>query len=252
MAKRKKTSSKSSLTSTVAGIPATSPVDRESERRRRRLIARDLEEPAQKLTQMAQEPSRAPQAARERAAEHSTSYRPNGELDAERPPLRPETKAEEIARYAGRLKRWEEAKALADSRKGHEEEDAEHRTTCKPGCDHPAHILPRRAWREHTTHDLRHLKYCDNEDIFDCPDLDMSHLLPPRPLDPAVEFCCAHRCFPRSNVRSLTECPYLRNPVRARRQLELRVFGKNAFNSRVIQQSTSTVRRPTVGSVGNP
>ena len=64
-----------------------------------------------------------------------------------------------------------------------------------------------------------------------CPDLDRAHLLPPRPLDPAVEFCCRHRCFPRGDVRSLTECPYLRPPVRARRQLELRMFGKNAFTT---------------------
>jgi hypothetical protein len=43
------------------------------------------------------------------------------------------------------------------------------------------------------------------------------------------EFCCVHQCFPRREVRSLNECPYLRQPVRAHRQLELREFGKNAF-----------------------
>jgi hypothetical protein len=228
MAKRKNTTSQSSLTSGVAGSLPPSPVDGDSERRRRRPIVGELGEPAQKLTQMAQARSLAPQTVREPAAEHSSS-RPNGELDAQRPPLRPETKVEERAQYPGRLERWEAAKAVADSRKGHEKEDAAHRTTCELGCDHPAHILPRREWPAHTRHDLRHLECCDAEDIFDCPDLDRSHLLPPRPLDPAIEFCCARRCFHRSDDRSLTECPYLRQPVRARRQLELREFGKNAF-----------------------
>src|SRR5262249_60384346 len=91
--------------------------------------------------------------------------------------------------------------------------------------------LPRRAWPEHTRRDLLHLECCEAEDIVNCPDLDQSHLLPPRPLEPAVEFCCAHRCFPRSDVRSLTECLYVRKPVRARRQLERQVFGKNAFTT---------------------
>src|SRR5262249_52790074 len=67
------------------------------------------------------------------------------ELDEARPPLRPETQADEIARYRDRQKRWEEAKALADSRKDHEQEDAEHRTRCdQRRCTHAAHILPRR------------------------------------------------------------------------------------------------------------
>ena len=69
--------------------------------------------------------------------------------------------------------------------------------------------------------------------ISKCPDLDVSHLLPPRPIDLAVEYCCAqYMCFPRSDVRSLTECVYMRAQDRAQRQLELKMFGKGAFTAK--------------------
>jgi hypothetical protein len=195
------------------------------------------ETPAEQ-TRRAEEQAR--REAQQRADEKKMEERQKRMKLKERMPLRPETKDEEVARYPGRLARWEEAKALADSRKGHEGEDAQHRSTCASSstCQDPAHVVSRQPWHEHTKHDLRHLGACvtrgDNpvpiEDISKCPDRDVSHLLAPRPIDLAVEYCCAQNmCFPRSDVRSLTECVYMRAPDRAQRQLELKMFGKGAF-----------------------
>jgi hypothetical protein len=230
------------------------------------------------LTRRAEEQARREQARREaqqRAEETKMEERRKRMKLKERMPLRPETKDEEVARYPGRLERWEEAKALADSRKGHAGEDAQHRSTCaSPStCQDPAHVVPRRPWHEHTKHDLRHLGACvtrgDNpvpiEDISKCPDRDVSHLLPPRPIDVAVEYCCTHMCYPRSDVRSLTECVYMRAPDRAQRQLELKMFGKGAFTAKgggfggasvvvrepVISESTLWARR-AAGTIYDP
>ena len=198
-------------------------------------VARQAEEQAQR--------EQARREAQQRAEEKKTEERRKRTKVLERVPLRPETKDEEHERYPARLTRWEEAKALADSRKGHEGEDAQHRSTCASSstCQDPAHVVSRRPWHEHTKHDLRHLGACvtrgDNpvpiEDISKCPDLDVSHLLAPRPIDLAVEYCCAqYMCYPRSDVRSLTECVYMRAPDRAQRQLELKMFGKGAFTAK--------------------
>jgi hypothetical protein len=78
-------------------------------------------------------------------------------------PLRPETTAQEIARYPGRLARHEEAQRIAESRAGHEEEDAAHLRLCelrRPGrdCPHPAHVDARRELRSETHLDRRHVK----------------------------------------------------------------------------------------------
>lgn len=97
----------------------------------------------------------------------------------------------------------------------------------KQGCECPSHVPPRRELREETILDRRHLGGCLLEDP-DC--LDDSHLLPPHPLVAAQEYCCENRCLPRWDARYLTECVYTSVHVRARRQRELRRFGKRAFN----------------------
>jgi hypothetical protein len=212
-----KTSRATSATNTPAPAPA-------SEERWNRLVARQpaaLTEPG---------PADRPVEAPERAqlpqdgvpgAEKGATYQ------VERPPLRPETKDEERARYPARMNAWEAAKAVVEGRKGREAEDASHRTTCVARrCDDPAHCLPRREWREVTRHDLRHLGSCPAEVIEACPADDASHLLPPRPLEVAEEYCCWRRCYPRTDVRSLTECISLAAPLRRRRQRELKAFGR--------------------------
>jgi len=97
----------------------------------------------------------------------------------------------------------------------------------RKGCEHPSHVPPRRELRKETAQDRRHLSTCLLEDP-DC--LDDSHLLPPHPLEAAQEYCCEYKCFPRWDVRHLTECVYTPVQVRERRQRELRRFGKRAFS----------------------
>jgi len=121
----------------------------------------------------------------------------------------------------------EEKHAVAESRKGHEAKDQAHCRACvDDACGHPAHVLARRELRRETPKDRRHLAACALED----PDCEHeSHLLPPHPLAAAEEFCCEHECFPRHDVRSITECRYLPAKVRARRQAEYRARGGAAF-----------------------
>lgn len=196
----------------------------ESERRRARLVAREPVE------DQVVEPERTGPV--ERAAVPPRDDGGRGFLKREElTPLRPETKAQEAARYPGRMAAWQEKQAIFEGRKGHEQEDAEHLRLCevrRPGrdCPHPSHVDARRELRSETTRDRRHLGSCDLEDP-EC--LDDSHLLPPHPLDVALEYCCASRCFLRRDVRYLTECVFVPVQVRDERQAKLRRRGRLAF-----------------------
>jgi len=202
----------------------------ESERRWRRLVAREPDALAEAAGTDAptDRPGEAPQGAQQpQGAGPGTGSRVDV---AGRPPLRLETGDQERARYPERLARWEAARSTVESRRGREDEDREHRTTCGARrCDDPAHVMPRREWREATKHDLRHLGSCAAESAESCPDRDRSHLLPPQPLEVADEYCCQLGCYPRTDPRSLTECVSVPAPVRLRRQRELERLGKGAF-----------------------
>lgn len=115
---------------------------------------------------------------------------------------------------------------LFRSRRRHEAEDGAHCPCMDDACEHPAHVLARRELRSETPDDRRHLGACILEEP-DC--LHESHLLPPHPLAAAEEFCCSHECFPRHDVRSITECGYPPAKVRARRQADYRARGGAAF-----------------------
>jgi hypothetical protein len=206
--------------------------DLESERRWRRLLARqpdamsevgtvpEVPEPARGNERPAEAHHRA-QSPQERGQDAAARRR------VDRVPLRPETAEEEVARYPARVNAWEERRAVAESRRGHEAEDAAHRAACvDAACGHPAHVLERRELRSEVAADRRHLAACPREEP-DC--LDPSHRLPPHPIDAAVEYCCAHQCFPRHDVRSVTECRYVPTRVRARREAEYRARGAAAF-----------------------
>lgn len=164
------------------------------------------------------------------------SRRPGWKVEA-RTPLRPETPAQELQRYAKRLADHERGLALWEERQAsdYQREDIAHRGTCevRKGCLHPAHVRKPRPWREATKRDLRHLMDCvypgsspragqPIEDDRDCPERDDSHLLPPRPLDVRLEFCCEERCYPKGTTQALTECLSIPVQVRTQRQAELR------------------------------
>jgi len=155
----------------------------------------------------------------------------------ERAPLRPETPAQERQRYPTRLADHEQRLALWEERQAldYQREDIAHRRTCevRQGCAHPAHVRKPRRWREAAKRDLRHLMGCvypgnspragqPIEDDRDCPERDDSHLLPPRPLDVRLEFCCEQRCYPKGTRQALTECLSIPVQVRTQRQAELR------------------------------
>jgi hypothetical protein len=214
------------------------------------------------------------------------AQRPSGWKVIERVPNRPETLAEERARYDGRLKdherrlrRWQERQTPEARR-----EDVIHRMTCEvelpcphpahakllvmqqilpaaearrlsgeilktartkaakkagltpadrthllrqegswtPGrCEHPSHVREPRKVQDATRRDQRHLLGCSFEEGT-CPNHADAHLLPPRPLDIRLEFCCAQKCYPFGTVQALTACLNLRPSVRRQRQAELR------------------------------
>jgi hypothetical protein len=144
-----------------------------------------------------------------------------------------ETFEQEVARYPARLAKWEEKRAAAASRKGSEAEDLAHLLACaERGCGHPAHVRARREWRENTKEDVRHLLCCESEEddvLWPGPGakvqpgcLDDAHLLPPRPIEPAEEFCCRRGCAERGTRRAWLECVSVDSQVRRRREAEFR------------------------------
>ena len=215
------------------------------------------------------EPASAPQAEQARAPEPDTPRR-SGWKVIERVPIRPESLAEERARYPvrdadhkRRALTWLERQTPEAQR-----EDIAHRTTCevqlpcphpvhdkmraihkllspaakakarralttkdrlhllggaceKAYCQHPSHVRQPREAHTSTRHDQRHLMFCLAEEGT-CPTQDDSHLLPPRPLDVKLEFCCEQKCYPAGSLQAITSCMSLRPQVRKRRQAELR------------------------------
>ncbi len=214
--------------------------------RRARLMAA---EPIEAEDETAPEPEAA-------ATDNVIPPRRTGWRVEERMPIRPETKAQETQRYVARLADHERRLALWEERQAsdYRAQDIAHRTTCevRQGCAHPAHVRKPRPWREATKHDLRHLMTCvypgghvrhgqPIEDERDCPTRDDAHLLPPRPLDARVEFCCALRCYPKDTKQALTECLSIPVPIRLQRQAELRRDPKAFGNLVDVGGGTATV-----------
>lgn len=214
---------KKSKLKTAAAAPKTKAMAADAEARWRRLAQEEI--PAA--------PPAPPRAAEE--PEQDTGTRWPVVINREMLPVRNETKESEIAKHPARQAAWEALQAIVAAHKGHEAEDLAHVRDClEKACPDESHTAVRgvREWARRTPHDLRHLGACimlpigpvpvPIERIEDCPTMDPSHLLPPKPLDYLTEYCCASRCYPRGTLDAWSSCLRLPARLRMRRELERR------------------------------